>query len=63
MMQDISMLRRWMAFGIVLLVVNALTILVGSLLIFRWHWLLGTIFLVTSAPLASTPKARRPMSP
>ena len=51
MMQDISMLRRWMAFGIVLLVVNALTILVGSLLIFRWHWLLGTIFLVTSAPL------------
>ena len=51
MMQDISMLRRWMAFGIVLLVVNALTILVGTVLLFRWHWLLGTIFLVTSAPL------------
>ncbi|WP_127476849.1 ABC transporter ATP-binding protein [Microbacterium sulfonylureivorans] len=51
MMQDISMLRRWMAFGIVLLVVNAITIVVGSALIFRWHWLLGTIFLITSAPL------------
>lgn len=51
MMQDISMLRRWMAFGVVLLVVNVITILVGSVLLFRWHWLLGTIFLVTSAPL------------
>lgn len=51
MMQDISMLRRWMAFGIVLLVVNVLTIIVGTVLLFRWHWLLGTIFLVTSAPL------------
>lgn len=51
MMQDISMLRRWMAFGIVLLVVNVLTILVGTVLLFRWHWLLGTIFLVVSAPL------------
>ena len=51
MMQDISMLRRWLAFGLVLLVVNALTIAVGTALLFRWHWLLGTIFLVTSAPL------------
>jgi len=51
MMQDISMLRRWMAFGIVLLVVNVITIAIGSVLLFRWHWLLGTIFLVTSAPL------------
>ncbi|WES62725.1 ABC transporter ATP-binding protein [Microbacter sp. GSS18] len=51
MMQDISMLRRWMAFGLVLLVVNVLTIAVGTLLLFRWHWLLGTVFLITSAPL------------
>ncbi|WP_243077140.1 ABC transporter ATP-binding protein [Microbacterium sp. SS28] len=51
MMQDISMLRRWMAFGIVLLVVNVITIVVGTALLFRWHWLLGTIFLVCSAPL------------
>ncbi|MET0296718.1 MAG: ABC transporter ATP-binding protein [Microbacterium sp.] len=51
MMQDISMLRRWLAFGLVLLVVNVLTIAVGTLLLFRWHWLLGTTFLVVSAPL------------
>ena len=51
MMQDISMLRRWMAFGLVLLVVNVLTIVVGTVLLFRWHWLLGTIFLVCSLPL------------
>lgn len=51
MMQDISMLRRWMAFGLLLLIVNVLTILVGTVLLFRWHWLLGTIFLVTSIPL------------
>ncbi len=51
MMQDISMLRRWMAFGLLLLVVNVLTIAVGTVLLFRWHWLLGTIFLVCSLPL------------
>ncbi|MEZ3159295.1 ABC transporter ATP-binding protein [Microbacterium sp. BWT-B31] len=51
MMQDISMLRRWLAFGVILLVVNVITIAVGLVLLFRWHWLLGTIFLVTSAPL------------
>lgn len=51
MMQDISMLRRWLAFGVVLLVVNVITIVVGTGLLFRWHWALGTIFLVTSAPL------------
>ncbi|MFG6403945.1 ABC transporter ATP-binding protein [Microbacterium sp. P04] len=51
MMQDISMLRRWLAFGAVLLVVNTLTIAVGSILLFRWHWVLGTLFVLTSAPL------------
>ncbi|HIE61952.1 MAG TPA: ABC transporter ATP-binding protein [Microbacterium sp.] len=51
MMQDISIIRRWLAFGLVLLVVNVLTIIVGAVLLFRWHWLLGVIFLVASAPL------------
>lgn len=51
MMQDISMLRRWMAFGIVLLVVNVITIVVGMVLLFRWHWALGVTFLVVCAPL------------
>ena len=51
MMQDISLIRRWLAFGVVLLVVNMVTIVVGSIILFRWHWLLGTIFVVVSAPL------------
>ncbi|HAM13258.1 MAG TPA: ABC transporter, partial [Microbacterium sp.] len=46
MMQDISIIRRWLAFGLVLLVVNVLTIIVGAVLLFQWHWLLGVIFLV-----------------
>ena len=51
MMQDISMLRRWLAFGLVLLVVNVLTIVVGMALLFRWHWALGLTFLLVCAPL------------
>ncbi|MDX2375994.1 ABC transporter ATP-binding protein/permease [Microbacterium sp. LRZ72] len=51
MMQDIGVIRRWVSFGLVLLAVNLLTIVVGSLLLFRWHWALGAVFLVCSAPL------------
>ncbi|MGB4779572.1 ABC transporter ATP-binding protein [Microbacterium sp.] len=51
MMQDISMLRRWLAFGLILLVVNILTIIVGMALLFRWHWALGLTFLVVCGPL------------
>lgn len=51
MMQDIGLIRRWLAFGLVLLVVNILTIAIGSVLLFGWHWLLGTIFLITAIPL------------
>jgi ATP-binding cassette subfamily B protein len=51
MMQDIGLIRRWLAFGVVLLVVNLLTIIIGAVLLFRWHWLLGTIFLITAVPL------------
>lgn len=51
MMQDISLIRRWLAFGVILLVVNVLTIVIGSVLLFSWHWALGTVFLICSAPL------------
>lgn len=50
-MGDIGTLRRWMSFGLVLLVVDALTIVAGTVLLFRWHWLLGTVFVACSAPL------------
>lgn len=51
MMQDLSLIRRWLAFGLILLVVNLLTIVLGAVLLFRWHWLLGAIFIATAIPL------------
>lgn len=51
MMQDIGLIRRWLSFGLILLVVNVLTIIIGSVLLFRWHWLLGVVFLVTGIPM------------
>ncbi|WP_406246220.1 ABC transporter ATP-binding protein [Microbacterium sp. M] len=51
MMQDIGLIRRWIAFGLILLVVNVLTIIIGSVLLFQWHWMLGVIFLVTGIPM------------
>lgn len=51
MMQDIGLIRRWLSFGLILLVVNVLTIIIGSVLLFRWHWLLGVIFLITGIPM------------
>ncbi|QIM15736.1 ABC transporter ATP-binding protein [Leucobacter insecticola] len=51
MMQDISLIRRWLAFGSILLLINLVTIVVGTALLFRWHWLLGVVFVVCSIPI------------
>ncbi len=51
MMQDINLIRRWLAFGSILLLVNVLTIIIGAFFLFRWHWALGATFLVVSIPL------------
>ncbi|HLS92260.1 MAG TPA: ABC transporter ATP-binding protein [Microbacterium sp.] len=51
MMQDIGLIRRWMAFGLIMLVVNLITVVIGSVMLFQWHWLLGTIFVVSGIPL------------
>ncbi|WP_029149448.1 ABC transporter ATP-binding protein [Microbacterium indicum] len=51
MMQDIGLLRRWMAFGLIMLVVNVLTSVIGTVLLFQWHWMLGSVFLVASLPI------------
>jgi len=48
---DLGLIRRWLAFGIVLLVVNAITIIVGFAVLFFWSWQLGIVFLVCSVPL------------
>jgi ATP-binding cassette subfamily B protein len=48
---DLNLIRRWISFGLVLLVVNAITIVVGFGILIAWNWILGLIFLVCSIPL------------
>jgi ATP-binding cassette subfamily B protein len=48
---DLNLIRRWVSFGIVLLVVNVITILVGFLFLISISWILGLIFVVCSIPL------------
>ena len=48
---DLSLIRRWLSFGIVLFVANALTIIIGLAVLFSFHWILGLIFFATSIPI------------
>jgi ATP-binding cassette subfamily B protein len=51
MLSDLNLIRRWISFGIVLLVVNVITILVGFVFLLSINWILGVIFVVCSIPL------------
>jgi len=48
---DLNLIRRWISFGLVLLVVNIITILVGFVFLINISWILGVAFLVCSIPL------------
>ncbi|MFZ7087441.1 ABC transporter ATP-binding protein [Curtobacterium sp. RRHDQ10] len=48
---DLSLIRRWLAFGVVLLIVNIITIIVGFGVLFTFGWQLGLLFLVASIPI------------
>jgi ATP-binding cassette subfamily B protein len=48
---DLSLIRRWLSFGIVLFVANAITIVIGLAILFSFHWILGLIFFLTSIPI------------
>jgi ATP-binding cassette subfamily B protein len=48
---DLSLIRRWLSFGLVLLVANGLTIIIGIAVLFTFHWMLGLLFLLTSIPI------------
>ncbi len=50
-MSDLGLIRRWLAFGVVLLAVNIATVLIGFVVLFFWSWMLGLVFLVCSIPL------------
>ena len=48
---DLNLIRRWLSFGLVLLIVNAITIVIGFAVLISWSLWLGLLFLVTSIPL------------
>ena len=48
---DLSLIRRWLSFGIVLFVANGITIVVGLGVLFTFSWILGTIFFIVSIPI------------
>lgn len=50
-MSDLNLIRRWISFGLVLLVVNVLTIMVGFAFLVSISWILGLAFIVLSIPL------------
>jgi ATP-binding cassette subfamily B protein len=48
---DLNLIRRWLSFGLVLLIVNVLTIVVGFIFLVGISWILGVLFVVCSIPL------------
>jgi len=48
---DLSMIRRWLSFGLVLLVANLLTIVIGFAVLYSFNWILATVFLAIMSPL------------
>jgi ATP-binding cassette subfamily B protein len=48
---DLGLIRRWISFGLVLLVVNVITIVVGFVFLVNISWVLGVTFMVCSIPL------------
>lgn len=50
-MSDLNLIRRWMAFGAIILVVDTTTVLLGSVLMFTLSWVLGLIFVAAAIPI------------
>ncbi|WPU08803.1 ABC transporter ATP-binding protein [Pseudarthrobacter oxydans] len=50
-MTDLNFLRRWMAFGAIMLVVTTLTVIIGIAVMFAMSWQLALIFLAAAVPI------------
>jgi ATP-binding cassette subfamily B protein len=50
-MTDLNFLRRWMAFGAIMLVVTTLTVVIGVVVMFSMSWQLALIFLAAAVPI------------
>ncbi|UZX04513.1 ABC transporter ATP-binding protein [Arthrobacter sp. CDRTa11] len=50
-MTDLNFLRRWMAFGAIMLVVTTLTVIIGTVVMFTMSWQLALVFLAAAVPI------------
>jgi ATP-binding cassette subfamily B protein len=50
-MTDLNFLRRWMAFGAIMLVVTTLTVAIGIVVMFSMSWQLALIFMAAAVPI------------
>ncbi|TAJ47541.1 MAG: ABC transporter ATP-binding protein [Herbiconiux sp.] len=48
---DLNLIRRWLSFGLVLLVVNVLTLIGGLVILLTLNWVLGLIFALAAIPV------------
>ncbi|MGV0745261.1 ABC transporter ATP-binding protein [Mycolicibacterium sp. XJ870] len=53
-MNDLSTIRRFMSFGLVFLILNALQITVVTAILLAMYWPLGVVVLVSIVPIAAT---------
>ena len=52
MMGDINIIRRWIAFGMIMLVTSSVTIIAGLVLLIRSSWILAGIFFLAAVPVS-----------
>ena len=50
-MSDLNLIRRWMAFGAIMLVVTALTVVIGFTVMLFTSWILALIFMAAAVPI------------
>lgn len=50
-MSDLSLLRRWLAFGAIMLIVETVTVITGLTLMFFHSWQLGLLYLLGAIPI------------
>lgn len=50
-MTDLNFIRRWMAFGAIMLVVTTLTVVIGLVVMFTMSWQLALIFVAAAGPV------------
>ena len=48
---DLGLLRRWLAFGAIFLVVSVSTVVIGAVLLFTLSWQLALVFLAAAVPI------------